>query len=94
MLGKPEILIRIVLHGIAGPVKVSGRSFNLAMPPLPQLKDEDIAGVLTYIRREWEHNASPVETKAVTTLREHNKGRMAMWTEEELKNLGKKPSSK
>ena len=94
VLGKPEILTRIVLNGLAGPVKVGGRSFNLAMPPLPQLKDEDIAGVLTYIRREWEHNASPVETKAVTTLREQNKARMAMWTEEELKNLGKKPSSK
>ena len=94
VLGKPDILTRIVLNGLAGPVKVGGRSFNLAMPPLPQLTDEDIAGVLTYIRREWEHNASPVETKAVTTLRGQSKGRMAMWTEEELKNLGKKPSSK
>jgi mono/diheme cytochrome c family protein/glucose/arabinose dehydrogenase len=94
VLGKPDILTRIVLNGLAGPVKVGGRSFNLAMPPLPQLTDEDIAGVLTYIRREWEHNASPVDTKAVTTLRDQNKGRMAMWTEEELKNLGKKPSSK
>jgi len=94
VLGKPDILTRIVLNGLAGPVKVGGRSFNLAMPPLPQLTDEDIAGVLTYIRREWEHNASPIETKAVTTLRGQNKGRMAMWTEEELKSLGKKQSSK
>jgi mono/diheme cytochrome c family protein/glucose/arabinose dehydrogenase len=94
VLGKPDILARIVMHGLAGPVKVSGRTYNLAMPPLPQLTDEDIAGVLTYLRREWEHNGSPVETKAVTTIREQNKGRMMMWTEEELKNLGKKPSSK
>jgi mono/diheme cytochrome c family protein/glucose/arabinose dehydrogenase len=94
VLGKPEVLSRIVLNGLAGPVKVAGRSFNLAMPPLPQLTDEDVAGVLTYIRREWEHNGSPVEIKAVTTVREQNKGRMAMWTEEELKNLGKKPATK
>jgi hypothetical protein len=46
------------------------------------------------LRREWEHNGSPVETKAVTAIREQNKGRMMMWTEEELKNIGKKPSSK
>lgn len=78
------------MHGLAGPVKVGGRSFNLAMPPLPQLTDEDVAGVLTYIRREWEHNASPVDVKTITTLREQNKGRAAMWTEEELKSLGKK----
>jgi hypothetical protein len=61
-----DMLARIVMHGLAGPVKVSGRTYNLAMPPLPQLTDEDIAGVLTYIRREWEHTASAVETKAVT----------------------------
>ncbi|MFC5454578.1 PVC-type heme-binding CxxCH protein [Prosthecobacter fluviatilis] len=94
VLGKPELPARIIMHGLAGPVKVGGRSFNLAMPPLPQLTDEDVAGVLTYIRREWEHNASPVDTKAVTAIRTQTKGRTAMWTEQELKNLGKKPSSK
>lgn len=90
VVGRPEIAARIIMHGLAGPVKVGGRSFNLAMPPLPQLTDEDVAGVLTYIRREWEHNASPVDVKTITTLREQNKGRAAMWTEEELKSLGKK----
>ena len=94
VLGKPEIITRIVLNGLAGPVKVSGRTYNLAMPPLPQLTDEDVAGVLTYIRREWEHTASAVEVKDVTAVREASKGHMAMWTEEELKNLGKKASSK
>jgi len=94
VLGKPEIAARIIMHGVAGPLKVSGRSFNLAMPPLPQLTDEDVAGVLTYIRREWEHTASPVDVKTVKAVREQSKGRMAMWTEEELKNLGKKPAGK
>lgn len=90
VLGKPEVLARIVMHGLAGPVKVSGRTYNLAMPPLPQLTNEDIAGVLTYIRREWEHTAGAVETKSVTAIREQEKARMMMWTETELKNLGKK----
>lgn len=90
VLGKPEVLARIVMHGLAGPVKVAGHTYNLAMPPLPQLTDEDVAGVLTYIRREWEHTASAVEPKAITIIREQDKGRMAMWTEAELKNLGKK----
>ncbi|MCB1276554.1 c-type cytochrome [Prosthecobacter sp.] len=90
VLGKPEIAARIVLNGLAGPLKVSGRSFNLAMPPLPQLTDEDVAGVLTYIRREWEHTASAVEVKDVTAIREASKDHPAMWTETELKNLGKK----
>ncbi|WP_395735423.1 c-type cytochrome [Prosthecobacter sp.] len=94
VLGKPDITARIVMQGLAGPVKVGGRNFNLAMPPLPQLSDEDIAGVLTYIRREWEHTASPVDTKTVSTIREQSKSHMTMWTEQELKNLGKKPSTK
>jgi mono/diheme cytochrome c family protein len=94
VLGKPEVLARIVMHGLAGPVKVSGRTYNLAMPPLPQLTDEDIAGVLTYIRREWEHTASAVETANVTKIREQEKARLMMWTETELKNLGKPPVSK
>lgn len=90
VLGKPEVLARIVMHGLAGPVKVSGRTYNLAMPPLPQLTDEDIAGVLTYIRREWEHTASAVETEAITKIRAESQGRVMMWTEEELKSLGSK----
>jgi len=93
VLGKPEVLARIVMHGLAGPVKVSGRTYNLAMPPLPQLSDEDVAGVLTYIRREWEHTAGAVETKSVSAIREQEKGRLMMWTETELKNLGKKPAT-
>ena len=93
VLGKTDVLARIVMHGLAGPVKVSGRTYNLAMPPLPQLTDEDIAGVLTYIRREWEHTASAVETASVTKIRDQEKGRLMMWTETELKNLGKKPAS-
>jgi mono/diheme cytochrome c family protein len=94
VLGKPDVTARIILHGLGGPVKVGNRIWDLSMPPMGMLSDEDIAGVMTYVRREWEHNGSPVETKAVTTLRDQNKGRMAMWTEEELKNLGKKPISK
>jgi hypothetical protein len=35
VLGKTDVLARIVMHGLAGPVKVSGRTYNLAMPPLP-----------------------------------------------------------
>jgi mono/diheme cytochrome c family protein len=93
VLGKPEMLARIVMHGLAGPVKVSGRTYNLAMPPLPQLSDEDIAGVLTYIRREWEHTARRRRNQVRHAIRDQEKGRMMMWTETELKNLGQEEVS-
>jgi putative membrane-bound dehydrogenase-like protein len=92
VLGKPEVLARIVMHGLAGPVKVSGRTYNLAMPPLPQLTDENVADVLTYIRREWDHTASPVNKEFIAKIRAADPSRMMMWTEKELKDLQKKKS--
>jgi len=85
VLGKADVLPRIVLNGLSGPVKVNGQSFNLEMPPLgPALNDEQIAGVLTYIRREWEHNASPISVTTVASLRSQNKDRTKAWSSMEL----------
>lgn len=84
VLGKEERLIRILLHGLTGPVTVSGRSFNLEMPALGALNDQEIAAVLTYIRREWEHTASPVEPNRVKTLRAQFVSRPNPWSVEEL----------
>jgi mono/diheme cytochrome c family protein/glucose/arabinose dehydrogenase len=89
VLGKPEVAARIVLHGLAGPVKVGPKTWNLAMPPLPQLTDEDIAGVLTYLRREWEHGASPVGVAEVAAVRAADRERVLPWTAEELSGKGK-----
>ncbi len=85
VLGKPDIAARIILHGVGGPISVNGTTWQLEMPPLPQLSDEDIAGVLTYTRREWEHNASPVSPAEVAIVRAQFKERTRSWTAEELK---------
>ncbi len=84
VLGSSDRPIKIVLHGLGGPVNVSGRTWNLEMPPLPTFTDEQIAGVLTYIRREWEHNASPIAPAEVAQIRDANKTRTHSWTAEEL----------
>jgi mono/diheme cytochrome c family protein len=85
VLGKPDALVRIISQGLGGPIKVSGRTWDLTMPPLPQLSDEDIAGVLTYIRREWEHTAGPVDPKFVHDTRAQDAGRTTGWTADELR---------
>ncbi|HEX2749655.1 MAG TPA: PVC-type heme-binding CxxCH protein [Verrucomicrobiales bacterium] len=85
VLGKADVTARIVLHGIAGPIKVGSRTWTLAMPPLGVLPDADIAAVLTYIRREWEHNASPVEPSEIAALRTKYKDRVLPWTAQDLK---------
>ncbi len=83
--GKPEILSRILLHGLTGPIQVNGKTWNMEMPPLgAALTDEQIAGVITYIRREWDHNESPVTVENVAAVRAEHKDRSKAWTTEDL----------
>ncbi len=84
LLGAPDRPIRIVLHGLTGPINVNGTTWQLEMPGLAALTDEDIAGVLTYARREWEHDASPVSPTDVAKIRASAADRTKAWTVEEL----------
>lgn len=77
VLGRPDRLIRIVLHGKEG---------EMLMPPMgQQLTDEQIAAILTYIRRAWGNQASPVGPELVREVRGYTTGRDRPWTEEELR---------
>lgn len=88
VVGKPDILPRVVIHGLTGPIKVNGTSWSLEMPPLgAALSDEQVAGVATYIRREWEHTASAVSVDFVKQIREKNKDRTKAWTGDDLKQF-------
>ncbi len=95
VLGTPDILPRIIIHGLSGPIKVNGQAWSLEMPPLGgALNDEQIAGVLTYIRREWEHNGSPISAEAVAKIRGQHQARTTAWSEAELKPpVAAKPAS-
>jgi mono/diheme cytochrome c family protein/glucose/arabinose dehydrogenase len=96
VVGKPDILPRVVIHGLTGPIKVNGTSWSLEMPPLgAALSDEQVAGVTTYIRREWEHTGSAVTVDFVKQIREKNKDRTKAWTNEDLKSFfpAPKPSA-
>lgn len=84
VLGTDHRLVRIVLKGLTGPISVGGASCRLEMPSLSALPDEDIAAALTYIRREWEHNAVPVGIDTVQQIRKDIENRNDPWTAEEL----------
>ncbi len=83
-LGPDVRLIRIVLNGAKGEWHVAGWGPNLEMPTLAVLEDEQIADILTYLRHEWDHDASPVEASVVAKVRHELGNRQAAWTEEEL----------
>ena len=91
--GPPERLVRVVLHGLYGPVQVNGQTWNLAMPGLGAtglFDDEKLAGVLSYIRRAWGNAAVPVEPALVAAVRKETTGRTLPWRAEELAQVAAK----
>jgi mono/diheme cytochrome c family protein len=79
-LAPPEVPIRILLAGKEGEIGL--------MPPLgSMLSDDQIAAVLTYVRREWGQTGTPVEPSTVTSIRKLTAGRPRPWTNEELSKL-------
>lgn len=52
-------MVRIVLNGVTGPIRVCNQDWNLTMPPLRDaLTDDQIAVVLTYVRTRLGTNDS------------------------------------
>ena len=90
--GQPEILVKILLHGLTGPVSVAGETYNPAadMPGLganPAITDQALADIATYIRNEWSNQAAPIAAAFVNRQRELTKDRAARpWTAKELGN--------
>ncbi len=86
--GPDSRLIRIVLHGVGGRISVAGKDYALDMPGLAAaLNDEQIAQVLSYIRRSFGHEQPVVETAAVKKVRDGSKDRGAEWTADELEKI-------
>lgn len=82
--GSPARVARLILQGVRGPLNVKGKTWSLEMPPLNVLDDEQIAAVMTYVRREWGHTASPVDAAFVAKVRAETEQREDAWTEAEL----------
>ena len=72
VLGDKTALIKIVLNGLQG-VEIDGDSFNGVMAPHPDLTDQEIADVLTYIRNSFGNKATAVTAVQVKTVRAANK---------------------
>jgi mono/diheme cytochrome c family protein len=85
LAGDPDRAIKIVLHGLEGPVQVLGKTYNLEMPPQgATLPDDQIAAILTFVRSSWGNQARPVAAEEVTKIRTATADRDAHWTAEEL----------
>lgn len=83
--GDEGTLARILLQGMQGKVIVRGEAYRGVMPAWSQLSDEQLAGVLSYIRASWGNDAAPVTPATVKEVRQATKGRSKAWTASELK---------
>jgi uncharacterized protein len=84
-VGDPSVPIRIVMHGLQGPLEVLGQKYNVPMAALGELKDAEVADVLTYVRQSWSNDAAPVSEEMVKKVRSKYADRKTPWTIEELK---------
>lgn len=85
--GSEEVVVRIVLHGVQGPLKVGDKEYGL-VPMVPTIwaswSDTDIAAVVSYIRNDWGNEAPEVSPDTVKRIRDEV-GSRGPWTAEELK---------
>ena len=83
--GPEDRLIRIVLHGVRGPIEVHGKTYNREMPGFGQiLSDAEIASLLSFVRKRFGEPGAPILPAAVNRVREASPGRTDYWSVEEL----------
>ena len=86
VVGSKSRLISILHKGIAGAIHVKGAVYNNNMPawgtgaPI-ELKDGQIAAILTYIRSDWGNSASPIAEEEVAVKRKELSSITSPWSE-------------
>ncbi|MDB6024843.1 MAG: cycA 2 [Verrucomicrobiales bacterium] len=94
LAASPERMIRIVLSGLVGPVKVKDAEYGAAaMPPWRDTyTDEDIAAVITFVRgnKDWGNKASAVKPADVKKIRDETESHKSSWTADELQSVPEK----
>lgn len=89
MAKDPSRIIRIVLHGLSGPITVLGKEYGAAtMPPFRDVyTDEQVAQVLSYVRNAWGNKAPVVKPESVKSAREETKDRSGPMSVEDLQKV-------
>jgi mono/diheme cytochrome c family protein len=78
-------LVRIVLHGLQGPITVNGKEYNNNMIAWKDsMSDQEVAAVVSYIRNDWGNKGSLVSAEEVKEIRAKESGRTEQWTAAEL----------
>ena len=85
--GDAKRLIGVAVHGLMGPIKVNGEPVEGVPPIMPAhgfMKDEQLAGILTYVRNAWGNRAGLISKEDIIGYRKTESARVAPWTEAEF----------
>lgn len=83
--GSSDRIIRIVLHGLRGPIDVNGTTFEVEMLGFGSIMDDDdVAQVLSHVRSRFGDMASLVTAEHVARVRQQTQDRLEYWTAAEL----------
>lgn len=90
VLGDPERLTKLTLHGLWGKIQARGKVFepSLGVPPMTAVgnmfSDEEVAAVLTYVRTSWGNDASEISAEEVKRIRAATRDRRRFYDPDEL----------
>ena len=62
-------LVKYIVKGLNDRIEIDGEYYANAMPAADDLKDQQIADVLTFIRSNWSNKAGPVTLTQVKQIR-------------------------
>ncbi len=79
--GDAEMMVKILLHGLEGPV--DGKTYNGPMAPVAQESDEYIADIVSYVREEL-NGSGTVWRGRVRGIRERTKEKTGYYTLKEI----------
>jgi mono/diheme cytochrome c family protein/glucose/arabinose dehydrogenase len=89
--GSTDRLIKLVLHGLYGPMEVNGKQYAGTSPMTPYgalLSDEEMASVLNYVRNSFGNASAVVITpEKVKAVREATKKQKSFFSPKELLKL-------
>jgi len=89
-LADDERLIKVVLKGLWGPLDINGQRLSPTngVPPMVgfagMLNDEEVAGVLSYVRQSFGNNLPLITPTQVAKIREQTKDRADFYMVEEI----------
>lgn len=82
--GDADVLLKIVLHGVRGPIEAAGARFDGDMPSQAHLGDRDLAAAVSFVRHTFGNGASTVGDEEVARMRRAFADRRGPWTAAEL----------